>query len=309
MPVVNLGNTHRTAQSEPEAVVAYRGLLAGRALAGYRIAIGVKKTARIQRIVGEVLVRTSMHVVGAGLGGVLDESAAGMAVLSRVGRGDDLHFLDALGRRRALMALLVTHGVTKGGAIEKILRSHGLAAVDARIELAATKHRVAIRLHGEIARLDLQHGLGETNIRCGDYRDITIILFVHGVTDVRCGHLELLSTRLDLYRLRDRAHRQNDILADGFCPLEQDPRIHRRLESGVVDGHRVTAQHQRRSGVGSGVIADQSRLDAGPLVADLDRRARNAGTGWVGHDSANDPSVRSLCQKQTAQAKNTKDNT
>ena len=66
------------------------------------------------------------------------------------------------------MALLVTDRVTKGGAVEEILRRHGLAAVDARVELAAAEHRIAIRLHGEIARLNLQHGLGKANIGGSD---------------------------------------------------------------------------------------------------------------------------------------------
>ncbi len=97
-----------------------------------------------------------MQSVGARLGSVLDESAAGVAVLSGVGRGDDLHLLDAFHRGSALMALLVTDGVTERRAIEEILRRHGLAAVDARVELAAAEHRVAVRLHGKVAGLDLQ---------------------------------------------------------------------------------------------------------------------------------------------------------
>ena len=221
-PVVNLRNNHRAAQGKAEGVVAYRSLCARRALPGYVVAVRIEKPARIECIVGEVLVRGSMHVVGAGLGGVFNESAAGVAILSRVGRGDDLHLLNALSRRSALLALLVTDCVTKSGAVEKILRGHGLAAVNARVELAAAEHRVAIRLHGKIAGLDLQHGLGQTNVCRRDDRDIAIILFVDGVADVRRGHLELLSTCLDLHRLRDRAHRQNDVLADGFRSLKHE---------------------------------------------------------------------------------------
>ena len=130
-----------------------------------------------------------MQVVGPGFGGVLDESPAGMTVLSRIGRGDDLHFLDALGRGGALLALLVTYGVTKGSAIEEVLSSARLAAVDTRVELAAAKHRVAVRLHWKIAGLDLQHGLGKTNVRRRDDRNIPIVLLIHRMAYVRCGYL------------------------------------------------------------------------------------------------------------------------
>src|SRR5205823_1766038 len=189
--VVNLGYVHRTAKSEPESVVAYWCLFARCALARYRIAVCVKKTTCIESVVSEVYVRASVQVVGASLGSVFDESTAGMSVLSRVGRGDDLHLLDALSRRRAFLALLVTYRVTKGSAIEEVFRSPGLAAVDTRVELAAAKHRVAVRLHWKIAGLDLQHGLGKTNVRRRDDRNIPIVLLIHRIAYVRCRYLSL----------------------------------------------------------------------------------------------------------------------
>src|SRR5882724_5229015 len=76
----------------------------------------------------------------------------------------------------------------------------------------------------------------------------------------------------------------------------------------MVDSHRIAAQHQWRSGVRSGVIGDESGLDAGALVADLDRRARNAGPRRVGHNASNDSAIGSLCQEQTAQAENSENN-
>ena len=105
-------------------------------------------------------------------GGVFDKSAAGVSVLRRVGRSDDLHLLNALGGRRTFMALLVTYGITKGSTIEEILRCHGLPAVDARVELAAAEHGIAVRLHRQIAGLDLQHGLGEADVGGGDDGDV-----------------------------------------------------------------------------------------------------------------------------------------
>jgi len=77
----------------------------------------------------------------------------------------------------------------------------------------------------------------------------------------------------------------------------------------MVNGYRIGAQYQWRSCVRSGIIGDESSLHAGPLIADLDRRARNAGTRRVGHDASDDSAIGSLRQKQTAQAKNSKDNT
>src|SRR6187200_1279491 len=94
-----------------------------------------------------------MECVSTGLRRVLDEATAGVAILCRVAGGDDLHFLDAIHRRRALLALLMSAGVAKRSAVEEVLARHGLAAVDPRVELAAAEHRVAVRLHREVAGL------------------------------------------------------------------------------------------------------------------------------------------------------------
>src|ERR1700730_14244822 len=97
------------------------------------------------------------------------------------------------------MALRVPAGVTERGAVEEVLRRHALAAVDARVELAAAEHRVAVRLHGKIAGLDLKHRLSQADIGAHDYGEVAIILLVDDVADVRCGHLELISAGLDLH--------------------------------------------------------------------------------------------------------------
>ena len=51
-----------------------------------------------------------------------------------------------------------------------------------------------------------------------------IVLFVDGVADVRRGDFELFGAGLDLHRLRDRAHRQNDVFADRIRALKHESR-------------------------------------------------------------------------------------
>src|SRR5437762_13037883 len=129
-----------------------------------------------------------MNVVGAGFRRVLDESAAGMTVLRRVSRGNDLHYLNRIQWWRTLVALLMARCISECSTIEKVLGCHGLAAVNTRIELAAAEHRVAIWLHGQVAGLDLQHRLRKADVCSSDYRQVRIVLIVHCVADVRrCG--------------------------------------------------------------------------------------------------------------------------
>ena len=71
-----------------------------------------------------------------------------------IGGRDDLHFLNALDRRRALLTLLVSNGVAEGRTIKEIFCRHGLPAIDARVELAAAEHRVAVGLHREGSRAE-----------------------------------------------------------------------------------------------------------------------------------------------------------
>src|SRR5262249_5521975 len=111
-PVVKLRKDHRPAGGKSEIVVAHRRL-AQRLLS--------KKAAGGENVVGEVLVQASMQGVGSRLGGVLYESAAGVSVLRGVTGGNDFHFLNAVFRRRALMALLVTYRITERSAVKEVL--------------------------------------------------------------------------------------------------------------------------------------------------------------------------------------------
>src|SRR5262245_57487056 len=99
-------NHHRAAKSESVIVVAQGRLADG------------KEPLGVEGIIRKVAVATSVQRVGAVLGRVLDEAAAGMAVLRRVAGRDDLHFLDRVYRRGAFLALLVPAGIAERGAVE-----------------------------------------------------------------------------------------------------------------------------------------------------------------------------------------------
>src|SRR5438067_12540032 len=115
MPVVNLRKHDRTTQGESKAIVLDRGLLARSAACG--VAICVEKSAGVECVIGKKLVRTAMDVVGSGFRSVFDEPSAGMAILCRVGRGNDPHLLNAFFRWRTLVTLLMTNSITKCGAV------------------------------------------------------------------------------------------------------------------------------------------------------------------------------------------------
>src|SRR5258706_6519634 len=118
-----------SAQREPPVLVVQRGLGRG------------EEALRVERIVGQVAVGACVQLVGARLGGVLDEAAARVTVLGRIGRGDDRDLLDGFYRGSALLALLVSGGVTERTAVEEVLGGPGLPAVDAVADLASPERR------------------------------------------------------------------------------------------------------------------------------------------------------------------------
>ena len=146
-------------------------------------------------------------------------------------------------RRSALLAPLVPGGVAERAAVEEVLGRPGLAAVDAGVELASAEHRVAVRGHGEVARLHQQHRLGQADVAGGDDREVLVVLLVHAVADV--GPRDLHARPADFDRLGEGADLQHDVVADVSPAAEHDPRGHRLLEPGEVDRHGVAAQHQR----------------------------------------------------------------
>src|SRR5206468_1077153 len=118
------------AYRRPPVLVVHRGL--GK----------LEEALGVEGVFGEIAVGARVHLVGARLGGVLDEAAARVAVLGGIGRGDDGNLLDGLDGRSALLAPLVPGGVTERAAVEEVLGGSGLAAVDAGVELAPAEHRV-----------------------------------------------------------------------------------------------------------------------------------------------------------------------
>ncbi len=141
----------------------------------------VEEALRVEGVARVVGVGARVDVVGARLGRVLDEAAARVAVLGGVGRRDDRDLLDALDGRSALLAPLVPRRVAEGAAVEEVLGGAGLAAVDARVELAAAEHRVAVRCHRQVAGLHQEHRLGQADVGGGHDRQVLVVLLVHAV--------------------------------------------------------------------------------------------------------------------------------
>jgi head-tail adaptor len=125
------------------------------------------------------------------------------------------------------VALLVAARVAERRAVEEVLGGHRLPAVDAGIELAAAEHRVAVRLHRQIARLHVQHRFGEADVGAGDERQILVVLLVHRVRDVRRGHVDARAGG-DLHGLLEAAHLHADVVADLLAAAEQDAAALRR---------------------------------------------------------------------------------
>ena len=235
MAVINVGYDHRSAERESECIVLEWRLLTRRALPRCVVAIRVEKTARIERLVGKILVGGPMQAISARLGNIFNESAAGVAILGRVSRGDDLHLGDGVCRRRALMALLMSYGVAERRPIEEVLRSHGLPAVDAGVELAAAEHGIPVRPHREVPRLDLQERLGEANVGGGNDGKVLIVLFVYRMAHVGRSDVQFFRFGLHLDRFGHRADSQRDVLANGFGAHRLDTGAKRGLESGMID--------------------------------------------------------------------------
>ena len=126
------------------------------------------------------------------------------------------------------------------------------------------------------------------------------------MANVRLSDVQFHGLGLDFNRFSDSADRQSHILANCITTLKQDSRTLRLLESGMVDSYRITAQHERQSGIRPGVIRGKHGLDPGSFIADLDRRAHDARAPGISDHARNDSAVRSLRQKRTAQAEHGK---
>ena len=254
MPVVPSEQLDRTAERGAEVVVAQRRRSGSRLLR--------EESGRVELVVGNVVVHAAAVRVRAGFAGVLDEAAAGVTVLRRIRRRDDLHFLDGFHGRRALVALLMSDGVAERCAVEEVLGRHRLTAVDPRVELAAAEHRVAVRTHGEIAGLDLQDGLRQPHVRGGHDRQRPVVLFVDRVGDVGGGDVDAAAS-LDLHGFLEPADLHGDVVADRLAALEQNPARDGFLESLHVHGDRILAEDQRRTRVRAGAVRDDDGVDAG----------------------------------------------
>ncbi len=280
---VDFGNGYRSACRESKRVTPDLGDGRG------------EKAPGIQRIIGNVLIPAAMKFVGSGPGGVLDRTPGGMTQLGRVLRFGDLHLTDTLHRRSALVAVLVPRSITKGNAIEVVLRGEGLTAVDARAELAAAEHRIAIRPHGRVAGLDLQQRLRQANIRaCNDWQ-IPVIGVAYRIPHIRLFGVHHFRRGVDFHLFGDRAKLQPEIDAVSLPADKLDARLANRFETGMLYRNGIRAQHEQRRCVQAGSVGGQRRFDAGVFVADANCCTGNAVPARVHHDPRDCRAVRPLC--------------
>jgi hypothetical protein len=228
-----------------------------------------KEALGVERVVGQIAVGAPAQAVRARLGGVLDEAAARVTVLGGVGRADDPDLLDGLHGGSALLAPLVPGGVTEGSAVEEVLRGPDLAPVDAGAELASPEGRVAVRAHGKVSGLHLEHRLGQADVGAGDDGEVVVVLLVDPVADVGPSDVEGLAAG-DFNRLRYLADLEHDVVAEYVSGAELDPGDHGLLEPADADGDGIGAEDQRSAGVGAGIIGCVDALDAGGFVPDGD---------------------------------------
>ena len=254
------------------------------------ITVRVEEPAGVKRIVGKEFVSASMQSVRSGLRGVLDKSAAGVAILRSIGGGDDLHFLNALDWRRAFLTLLVSDGITEGCAIKEILCGHRLPAINAGVELAAAEHWVAVWLHGKIAGLNLKDSLRQANIRRSNGRNILIVLLVDDVADIGSGDVQF-RTGSHLDRLGDRADGQSDVFADRLCTLQSDPRTDGLLEACVIDGHRIGTERQRRRCECTSAVGGQRSFERSVLIPYFDFGPCDRRTGRIRYDAGDNSAI------------------
>ena len=231
-PVVNLRDVYRTSRCESERITSLLRRLRR------------KKPSGIEGIVGKVLVETAMKILGTGLGGVLNGPAARVAVLSRVARSGDLHFAHALDGRRALVTLVVAGGITEGHAIEEVLHGGVLATVQARLELAAAEHGVAVGLHWVVAWLQLQQRLGEPDISTHDDGQILVVSGIDYMGDIGVGRAEDLRRGRYRYLVRNLPESQRDVLPEDLAAYQPDPGSNGSLEPRHFHSNRVGAEDQ-----------------------------------------------------------------
>src|SRR5207302_8959225 len=116
--------------------------------------------------------------------------------------------------------------------------------MDAGIELAATKHRITVGFHGQIAGLHLQNRFGQADISPHDDGQGFVIVLVNGVADVGSGGIEGLDLALHFDRLVYCADSQRDVLAYGLGAHYLDAGAKRGLEAGMVDRYGIGTQNQ-----------------------------------------------------------------
>ena len=238
-----------------------------------------------------------MEILGAALGRIFHRAAAGVAELRRIGGFDDAHLADALDRRRALVTVLVPRSVAECHAVEEVLRSEGLAAVDPRSELAAAEHGVAIGAHRGESRLELQERLGKTDVGAHHHGQVAVVAFADGVRHVRLVGIHHVRSGRNFDLVGYRAEFQAQIDAISLAAHHFEVRANARFESRVLDRNAVDSEHQQRRRIGARVVGGQHRFDAGVLVADMNAGAGDVVPRGITDDPGNRGSIRALSER------------
>jgi hypothetical protein len=119
-------------------------------------------------------------------------------------------------------------------------------------ELASLEGRVAVRAHGKVPGLHLEHRLGEADVAGGDDREVVVVLLVDSVADVRSGRVEgsppVTSTDSAISPISSWTSWRN------VSGAQLDPGDHDLLRPAEADGDGIGAEDQRSAGVGAGMI-------------------------------------------------------
>ena len=217
MAVVNFGDPHRAAQRAAVVVAAL-----------HRTDVVVRLVGP-QSFIHKVVVRRSVKVIGAGLGGEVEQARAGLAEFGRVVRGLDSNLFNRVHRRLRFGLREADH--TVGGVLAVDLDGHGVGRravhthgvvgdeIDSALELRR-RQRIphAVRAGGLAA--DTQNGQGVQPLRGDVGRQLGRFGAEHG------------SFRGDRDGLAGRAYLKGNIDTQGLRHLNAEVLADIGLETG-----------------------------------------------------------------------------
>src|SRR5215831_19521 len=204
-----------------------------------------------------------------------------MSVLRGEGVLNDCHFLDGRIGEGTLLRALVAFGVAEFCAIKPVGSGHGLAAIDAGRELAAAEDSVAVRLHRDEARLQLEQGLSESNVGPHHGRHFLVVSLADGVCDGRVLGVDLDRGGFDLDTLRDGADLKLHVLAHGLAAAQHDSGVGIELETLLAHLNCVGANLERWGAEVAGAVGADGGGCSGPLIDQVDLCVWNRGSRCI----------------------------